>query len=43
MYPNGNIYVQNVITYIYPKLQTVRCIYVTQFFDIYIFSGKYYM
>ena len=23
--------------------QTVRCIYITQFFDIYIFSCKYYM
>ena len=37
MYANGNIYVQNVIT-IYPNLQTVRCLYVTQFFDIYFFG-----
>ena len=41
MYPNGNIYVQNVNTYISKFANS--SMYICQFFEIYIFSGKYYM
>ena len=37
------MYMSEMSIDIYPNLQTVWCIYVTQFFDIYIFSGKYYL
>jgi len=45
IYPNAVSIVRSMdnFTRVFTHLQTVQCIYVMQFFDIYIYCGKYYM